>query len=172
MINTLSIILPVFNEEKRLPENLEKIKKFISYRKIKKKEFILVDDGSEDFSKRIIQNFIKKNSKKNVIRLISYKKNQGKGTALKRGVLAAKNNWILTSDIDFSVSLFQLNTWINKNLIKFKKNSEVYFGSRANYKSDVESKIYRKFIGFVLSKLIFYLLKIKTKDTQIGRAHV
>lgn len=168
MINSLSIIIPVFNEEKRLFENLEKIKKFISYRKIKKKEFILVDDGSKDFSKRIIQNFIKKNSKKNAIRLISYKKNQGKGAALKRGVLAAKNNWILTSDIDFSVSLFQLNIWINKKLIKFKKNSEVYFGSRANHKSDVESKIYRKFIGFILSKLIFYLLKIKTKDTQCG----
>ena len=161
MIDSLSVILPVFNEEKRLLENLEKIKKFLFYKKIKKKEFILVNDGSKDLTKKIIQKFIKKNSKKNLIRFISYKKNQGKGAALKKGVLAAKNNWILTSDIDFSVSLFQLNTWINKDLVKFKINNEVYFGSRANYKSNVESKIYRKLIGFILSKLIFFFFENK-----------
>ena len=167
-IDTLSIILPVFNEEKRLHTSFTNIKKFLTYKKIKRKEIIFVNDGSTDFSKEILKNLIEQIKKKNVIKLISYEKNQGKGYALKKGVLAAKNNWILTSDVDFSVPLFQLDTWINKSFIKTKGKKEVYFGSRANNISNVDSKIHRKFIGFILSKLIFYLLKIKIKDTQCG----
>ena len=70
MINNLSIILPVYNEEIRLQENLKKIKKFFSYKKIKKKEFIFVDDGSTDNTANIIRTFISNNSKKKLIRLI------------------------------------------------------------------------------------------------------
>lgn len=168
MINNLSIILPVYNEEIRLQENLKKIKKFFSYKKIKKKEFIFVDDGSTDNTANIIRTFISNNSKKKLIRLISLKKNSGKGAALKRGVLSAKYDWILTSDIDFSVSLYELDKWMNKKYINFKKNNEAYFGSRACAGSVVKSKFYRKFIGYVLGKLILNILKIEVMDTQCG----
>ena len=103
MIKSISIILPVFNEEKRIKENLIKIKKFNLTNFIKIKEFILVNDGSTDSTKNIIDNFIKKNKKtiKN-LKFINHKKNLGKGAALKTGIKKAKNQWILTSDIDFS----------------------------------------------------------------------
>ena len=121
MINSISIILPIFNEERRIKENLIKIKKFNLAKFIKIKEFILVNDGSKDNTKNIIDNFIKKNKKviKN-LKLINHKKNLGKGAALKTGIKKAKNQWILTSDIDFSVSLFELKNWIEK-FIQFKK---------------------------------------------------
>ena len=169
MINSISIILPIFNEEKRIKENLIKIKKFNLTKFIKIKEFILVNDGSKDNTKNIIDNFIKKNKKtiKN-LKLINHKKNLGKGAALKTGIKKAKNHWILTSDIDFSVSLFELKNWIEK-FIQFKKKDEiVFFGSRAHNKSIVNSKFYRKIIGYFLSKIIFYSLNIEIKDTQCG----
>ena len=169
MINSISIILPIFNEEKRIKENLIKIKKFNLTKFIKIKEFILVNDGSTDNTKNIIDNFIKKNKKtiKN-LKFINHKKNLGKGAALKTGIKKAKNQWILTSDIDFSVSLFELKNWIEK-FIQFKKKDEiVFFGSRAHNKSIVNSKFYRKIIGYFLSKIIFYFLNIEIKDTQCG----
>ena len=169
MINSISIILPIFNEEKRIKENLIKIKKFNLTKFIKIKEFILVNDGSTDNTKNIIDNFIKKNKKtiKN-LKFINHKKNLGKGAALKTGIKKAKNQWILTSDIDFSVSLFELKNWIEK-FIQFKKKDEiVFFVSRAHNKSIVNSKFYRKIIGYFLSKIIFYFLNIEIKDTQCG----
>ena len=169
MINSISIILPIFNEERRIKENLIKIKKFNLAKFIKIKEFILVNDGSKDNTKNIIDNFIKKNKKtiKN-LKLINHKKNLGKGAALKTGIKKAKNDWVLTSDIDFSVSLFELKNWIEK-FIQFKKKDEiVFFGSRAHNKSIVNSKFHRKIIGYFLSKIIFYFLNIEIKDTQCG----
>ena len=55
------------------------------------------------------------------------------------------------SDIDFSVPLFEIERWQQKNLISDRKF--VYFGSRAHQKSKVESKFYRKFIGEFLEFL-------------------
>lgn len=169
MINSISIILPIFNEEKRIKENLIKIKKFNLAKFIKIKEFILVNDGSQDRTKKIIEEFIKKNKKKiKNIKLINHKKNLGKGAALKTGIKNAKNDWILTSDIDFSVSLFELKSWIEKYIQFKKKNKVVFFGSRAHNQSIVNSKFYRKIIGYFLRKIIFFFLNIETKDTQCG----
>ena len=87
MINSLSIIFPLFNEEKRLPQTFKNIKKFNKKRKIKKIEYIFVNDGSTDNSSQAIVRFIKsQSSNKTKYRLISLKKNFGKGYALKKGV--------------------------------------------------------------------------------------
>ena len=68
-----------------------------------------------------MKHYKKKKSKNFFFRLITYKKNRGKGFALKKGVLNAKFDWLLTTDVDFSVSLNQLNIWKKKNFLR-KKN--------------------------------------------------
>ena len=111
MINSLSIVFPLFNEENRLPKLFKEIKKF----SIKKKfdlEFIFVDDGSFDKSLILIKEFKKVNLKKIKIKIISYKQNKGKGYALKQGALAANKKWTLTMDIDLSVSFKQIKSTI------------------------------------------------------------
>ena len=66
----------------------------------------------------IFKKFINKNSRKNILyKIISYKKNKGKGFALKKGVLNASKEWILTTDADASVSNLQLIDWIAKNYL-------------------------------------------------------
>ena len=166
MINSLSIVLPVFNEEKRLDKTFFHIEKYLKRKKIKNLEFIFVNDGSIDKSKKLLINFVKKKSKGITKKLIDIKKNIGKGAALKAGVKEAGFQWILTSDIDFSVPLFEIERWQQKKLISDRKF--VYFGSRAHQKSKVESKFYRKFIGEFLRIFISLFLGISIRDTQCG----
>ena len=153
-INSISIIFPFYNEESRLNQCFKDINAFNKNNKKKDKEYIFVDDGSNDNSLKLVKHFInKQNNKKVKYKLISIKKNTGKGFALKKGVLAAKKKWILTLDTDISVSLSQINIWIKKNYINNKKK-EIYFGSRNIIGSIVNYKFYRKIFGSFFNFLI------------------
>lgn len=168
MIKSISIILPLFNEAQRLNKTFNQIIKFSKKKTIKSKEFIFVDDGSSDRSVEMVENFINKNRRLKTIKLklIKLKKNLGKGGALKSAIKRSEREWILTTDIDFSVSLFELEKWLQK---KYISNSRyIYFGSRSHHNSKVNSKIHRKVIGYLLSHLISLILGVKIKDTQCG----
>ena len=116
MINSLSIIFPMFNESQRLHLTIQDIKKFNEKKGIKKLEYIFVDDGSKDDSLQILATFIKKNKKNNInYKVLKIKNNTGKGNALKNGVKFCTNDWILTLDSDISVSISQINHWKKKN---------------------------------------------------------
>jgi dolichyl-phosphate beta-glucosyltransferase len=164
IIKSISIILPIYNEEKRLKESLNNflfIKKKFDKIKI---EFILINDGSFDDTENIIKNFIKK---KNInLKYISYKKNKGKGFALKKGVEKSKNQWVLTCDIDFSTNPLEVLNWIKSNEINEKNTC--YFGSRKLKKSKIKYLKIRKFMGSLLSQILKLVLKINIKDTQCG----
>ena len=107
-------------------------------------EYIFVDDGSSDDSIKKVLKFFK-NKKKIKYKIIKIKINSGKGNALKKGILAAKKDWILTLDTDISVSLLQLQNWIKKKSID---NNSVYFGSRNLKNSEMEFKFHRKIIRY------------------------
>ena len=120
MIKSLSIIFPIFNEELRLKSSFKHILSFIKKKKFKI-EIIFVDDGSKDNSYNLINQFInnfKNLGIKNKVKMgvIKSKKNLGKGSALKLGVGKAKYGCVLTTDIDMSVSLFQIFNWLEKKL--------------------------------------------------------
>ena len=168
MIKSLSIIFPIYNEELRLNSSFKHILTFIKKKKEIKIQIIFVDDGSKDHSWELINKFINNLKKKNKINIqaIKSKKNLGKGSALKLGVKKAKYDWILTTDIDMSVSLFQIINWSKKKFIN--KKYIVYFGSRTHEKSIVKRNFFRKILGGIMRFLISFILKIKMKDTQCG----
>ena len=168
MIKSLSIIFPIYNEELRLNSSFKHILTFIKKKKEIKIQIIFVDDGSKDHSWELINKFINNLKKKNKINIqaIKSKKNLGKGSALKLGVKKAKYDWILTTDIDMSVSLFQIINWSKKKFIT--KKYIVYFGSRSHKKSIVKRNFFRKILGGIMRFLISFILKIKMKDTQCG----
>lgn len=168
MIKSLSVIFPVFNEEKRLKDCFDDIKRFNLSTKIKKIEYIFIDDGSKDNSNIIINKFVKEQNKiKKKIRykLIKLSKNSGKGGALMKGVMSVKNEWILTLDTDISVSLIELTKWLKK---KYLKKNCIYFGSRNLKNSKVDYKIHRKIIGLSFIFICKILFNIKISDTQCG----
>ena len=168
MIKSLSIIFPVFNEELRLKSSFNHIASFLKKKKKFKTEIIFADDGSKDNSYNLITQFIKnfKANNKTKIKVIKLKRNFGKGAALKLGVKNAKHEWILTADIDMSVSLFQISNWIKKKLIDRKYF--VYFGSRTHEKSIVKKKKFRDILGDIMRFFVYTVLNIKIKDTQCG----
>ena len=161
---SISFIFPVYNEEKRLKSLFKNITQY--EKKNNGNEFIFVNDGSNDKSLEYILDFIKNKKKK--YKLVSYKKNMGKGYALKMGVKEAKKDWLLTLDADLSVKLTQINNWLK--IYKLKYNN-VYFGSRNHQKSILEAKLYRKVIGIILNtllKIVFKKKEYQIKDTQCG----
>ena len=164
MIKSLSIIFPMYNETKRLFRTFDDIEKFQKRNLIKNLEYIFVDDGSSDDSIKKVLNFFK-NKKKIKYKIIKIQINSGKGNALKKGILAAKKDWILTLDTDISVSLLQLQKWIKKKSID---NNSVYFGSRNVKNSVIEFKFHRKILGIFFSILLRILFQIDIKDTQCG----
>lgn len=166
MIKSLSIIIPFFNERKRINESLKKIKNFLHKNKTKI-EIIFVNDGSEDSSLEILEKFLKRNNLiRSKFKIINLPDNLGKGGALKAGVVKCKNQWILTSDLDFSVDLEEIKIWIKKNYIN--NTCDIYFGSRELESSIVDSKFYRKFLGFFFRSFSRMFLGLNFRDTQCG----
>jgi len=165
-VYNLSIIIPLYNEEKRLKKSLISLIKFIKIKPKKKIEIIFVSDGSTDLTNKIISLFIKENKKILESFLIKYAKNVGKGYAIKKGILKSKNDWILICDADMSVNPNQFNIWYqNKKIIDKNK---AYFGSRRHEKSNVKSSIVRRTLGLIFILFIRILLNIKLKDSQCG----
>lgn len=118
----ISIILPVYNEEKFVVKILNKVIKSNTLNL--KKEIIIVNDGSTDNTKQKIDNFLKTN--KNII-FINQKNNLGKGTSVKLGFLKSTGDIVLVqdSDLEYDPTDYPL-------LIKpfIKNKADVVYGSR------------------------------------------
>tara|TARA_B100000925_G_C21882667_1_gene419205 strand:- start:62 stop:754 length:693 start_codon:yes stop_codon:yes gene_type:complete len=115
----ISVIIPVYNEKNYILEILKKVNN-------KKKEFdleiIIVDDGSEDGTKQILQN-----SSSLYDKLISYEKNYGKGYALRKGFEESQGEIILIQDADLEYDPDEYNKLIDPFLTR---NADVVLGSR------------------------------------------
>jgi len=125
---TLSIIIPVYNEEKFIDKVLENVIEADSLGL--GKEIIIVDDGSFDKTREKIVHYIKEKKQKNKkfkIKTIFKRKNEGKGAAVKMGILASNGDIVLIQDADLEYSPqdypFLLEPF-------FKYQAEVVYGSR------------------------------------------
>jgi len=163
-LNSLSIVIPFYNEQHRLLASLKTLKSYLVTKK--NIEIIFVNDGSTDKSDLIICKFIKKYKKLFKIKYIKYKKNIGKGFAIKKGILNSKKDWIMICDADMSVNPNQIEKWSKKKYIKYENIA--YFGSRNHSQSKIKTSILRKFLGLLFNFVIYSLFRIQIKDTQCG----
>ncbi len=115
----LSIIIPCFNEEKTI---IKVIKKIYTQKLKFKFEIIIVDDASEDNSISLVNEL-----KKKEIKVISLQENQGKGNAVKTGIICSKGKYVLIQDADL-----EYNPDDYEKLLKpvFEFNADVVYGSR------------------------------------------
>ncbi|MAH01982.1 glycosyl transferase, partial [Candidatus Woesearchaeota archaeon] len=151
---------PAYNEEKRLPEALDRTLKYLKNRKIKN-EIIIVADKSKDRTLDVVQEYTKKF--KNICCIYNPKK-QGKGHAVRKGILASKGSLVLFIDADTSTPITELDKFLPKI-----KNYDIVIGSREHKDSDVRNKLISRVILGNLGNLLLRLFLIKTiRDTQCG----
>jgi dolichyl-phosphate beta-glucosyltransferase len=158
----LSVVVPSYNEEERLPSSIEKIEAYFAAGPISY-ELILVDDGSSDGTRRVQEAAAARNP---AVRLEALKRNRGKGRALAQGVAVAKGAEILVTDADLSTPIDELE----KLRSALHAGAGVAIGSRALRGSRVEiaQPIYRVAMGKVFNLLVQAVLLPGIWDTQCG----
>jgi len=159
MMEQLSIVIPCYNEEKRIEKTLKIIKDYCEHN-ISKYEIILVNDGSTDNTGILLDKY--RNDK---IKVLTFYGNCGKGAAVKKGIETSEYNYILFTDADNSTPIEQI-----EKLYPFIQNNDIVIGSREIDSSSVivSQHIGRKFIGWCFRQLYYLLLGLKIKDTQCG----
>ena len=156
----LSIIIPACNEEKRIPETLNRIIKYLKEKKIAN-EIIIVVDKSKDKTLEVIQGYSKKFKN---IRYIYNPKKQGKGHAVKKGILSSKGNLVLFTDADISTPITELDRFLPKI-----KENDIVIGSRAHKHSKIKKKLISRVIIGTMGNILLRLFLIKKiRDTQCG----
>lgn len=158
----LSVIIPAFNEQRRLPPTLLDAVDFLDSFD-KEYEVIVVDDGSRDGTSAVVQKFEKIRSQ---VRLIRLPKNYGKGHAVRTGVLNAHGQFILFTDADGSTAISE----VSRLLTAIEEGSEVVIGSRAlrSDETEVKALLLRKILGRVFNKIVNTVLLPGIADTQCG----
>lgn len=117
-IKSLSIIIPVYNEQDTISKIIQAVKKSNSLKL--KKEIIVVDDASTD-------NTLKKIKAIKGIKILRHKTNQGKGAAIKTGFLASKSDLIIIQDADLEYSPKDYPKLLSPF---FEYDADVVYGSR------------------------------------------
>jgi dolichyl-phosphate beta-glucosyltransferase len=118
----LSVIIPAYNEEKRLPKTLEEIDKYLSKQSYEY-EILVVNDGSKDKTAEVAKSLCGKIKN---LKPTGYEINRGKGYAVRFGMLEAKGDCRLFTDADNSTSVDQ----VEKMWPEFEKGFDMVIGSR------------------------------------------
>ncbi len=150
----ISIIIPVYNEEKTIAKLLNKV---ISVKL--NKQIILVNDGSIDKTKEIIEKII---TDKSNIKLFNHKKNLGKGSAIRTGLKYISGDIVIIQDADLE---YNPNDYLKLIEPIINHESDVVFGSRRLNKNNKQhSSWFFFFGGELLTFLTRLLYGIKITD--------
>jgi len=159
-MRTISVIIPAYNEEKRIGKTLEKWQEFLKSKNTGCTiyEIIIIDDGSEDKTAEIAGSF------KNYlpVKIIKIFPNKGKGNAVKAGVFASSGDFIFIYDADAAV----LPEELNKLFLQTNK-ADIIIGSRTAKEAHTQMSFARRFVGFCFHLYCLPLLG-NIKDASCG----
>jgi glycosyltransferase involved in cell wall biosynthesis len=160
-IPELSIVIPSYNEELRLPATLERIASYLPSLG-GETEILVVDDGSKDRTAEVAEAFRKTLPS---LRVISNGMNRGKGFSVRQGMREARGRTVLFTDADLSAPIEEA-----PKLLEALKNYDVAIGSRALDRSliSVHESQFREFAGIVFNTIVRVILRLPFVDTQCG----
>jgi dolichol-phosphate mannosyltransferase len=156
---TISIIIPVYNEESNICSILRHIKSILS-ETLLDYELIVINDGSTDKTQPVLLEEQKLDKR---VKILSYTKNKGKGHAVKMGVLNSRGDVVCFLDGDLDISPTEI-----KNYIKELEGCDLVIASKAHQLSVVTAPILRRMLSKLFNIFVRLAVGIKIKDTQSG----
>jgi glycosyltransferase involved in cell wall biosynthesis len=156
---SLSIIIPAYNEAKRLPASLVKVRAYLDASQWEFAEVLVVDDGSTDDTAQVARDA--------GVRVLANPGNRGKGYSVKHGILEAKGEWALFTDADLSTPIGEVEKlWSAVE----REGANVAVGSRAVDRSlvGVHQPLLREAVGRVFNLAMRLITGLHFKDTQCG----
>lgn len=163
-MHSLSIVIPAYNEQQRLPKTLERVLAWIAQRDFSFHEVIVVDDGSRDQTAAIVNSFAQAHR---ILRLLSNPGNRGKGYAVRHGMLKAEGEWILYTDADLSAPIEDFE---KLSRAARENDAAVAIGSRAVDRSlvEVHQPALREWSGRCFNLVMRAVTGLPFRDTQCG----
>lgn len=161
-LRTLSVVIPAYNEEARLPLTLDRVLAFAG-KSGWDTEIIVVNDGSRDRTADIVTSYSQKTE---IVRLLENPGNRGKGYSVRNGVLHATGEFILFTDADLSSPIEEAPKLLNA----LAQGADIAIGSRWA-RRELQTRrqsLARQFLGRVFNLLLRILLRLDFKDTQCG----
>jgi dolichyl-phosphate beta-glucosyltransferase len=156
---SISIIIPAYNEAKRLPSTLARVRQYLDSSFWEFSEILVVDDGSRDGTAAAAE--------KIGVRVLRNPDNRGKGYSVRHGMLEAAGDWSLFSDADLSTPIEELERlWKAAQL----ENAPVVIGSRAVDRSliGVHQPFFRETMGRFFNLTMRAVTGLPFRDTQCG----
>jgi dolichyl-phosphate beta-glucosyltransferase len=156
-----SIIVPAYNEERRLPETLKGIAAYIRISG-REAEILVVDDGSTDRTAAIANSF---RDKFPAFQVLSNGVNRGKGYSVRHGMLEARGRIVLFTDADLSAPIEEAD-----KLFAALETHDVAIGSRALDRGliSIHQSRFREFAGIIFNTIVRLCLRLPFVDTQCG----
>lgn len=159
----LSIVIPAYNERRRLPATLRKVFDWLeTSKRLAETEVLVVDDGSTDGTGDAVRAEF---ASYRGLKVLDYGGNRGKGFAVRHGFLASTGDRVLMSDADLSTPIGELET-LEGALASH--DAHVAIGSRALGTVVVAQRGIRSFAGKVFNRLMRGILFLPFHDTQCG----
>ena len=157
----LSIIVPSYNEELRLPASLDRLAAYVG-KSGRCTEVLVVDDGSKDKTAAVAAAYANRIVN---LRVLKNGENRGKGYSVRHGMLEAKGEVVLFTDADLSAPIEEAD-----KLLAAMGEYDVAIGSRAMDRSliKVHESAFREFAGIVFNRIVRIVLRLPFVDTQCG----
>jgi len=170
----LSIIVPSYNEEKRLDSMVTETLEYLRNREKKDPQFtweiIVVSDGSKDRTSEVAHGWVTKYPSKN-IRVLRLVINRGKGGAVKRGMMVGRGRYLLMVDADGATKFSDLDK-VEQVMKKIEKGGlGVCVGSRAHLQGEAEAKraFFRNLLMWGFHLAVTWIGGVRAiRDTQCG----
>jgi len=161
---SISIVIPAYNEEKRLRSTLDRVAEYVRGVAFESPEVLVVDDGSKDGTVALVNDFA---SRHPFVTLLQNPGNRGKGYSVRHGMLKAKGDWVLFSDADLSAPIEELGKlWAAVE----RSGASIAIGSRALDRSlvGVHQPMLREYAGRFFNLVMRAMTGLKFHDTQCG----
>jgi dolichyl-phosphate beta-glucosyltransferase len=161
---SLSIIIPAYNEERRLAPTLATVRAYLDSSPYREAEVVVVDDGSRDGTAALVEAVATEDAR---VRLLRNPGNRGKGYSVRHGMLEARGEWMLFSDADLSAPIDELPKLMEAAR---KQSAAIAIGSRALDRSlvGVHQSAFRELAGNIFNLSMRLSTGLRFKDTQCG----